>query len=157
MKSLKYLGILAIACVINFSFNSCGDDGPTIAKPTINLTEVGHDNGHHAHPGHDMHLEANIQAPGTIHDIVVEIEQVGGTTKIKEMYTKGKYVGVRTPSFMSTSTSRPAHHWASTCFTSLSPTTWGSKRPFHVKSTWKRVATSPTAMMRRTKMSHLAL
>ncbi len=99
MKSLKYLGILAIACVINFSFNSCGDDGPTIAKPTINLTEVGHDNGHHAHPGHDMHLEANIQAPGTIHDIVVEIEQVGGTTKIKEMYTKGKYVGVKNTEF----------------------------------------------------------
>ena len=99
MKALKYLGILAIACVITITINSCGKDEPSVAKPTITLTEVGHDNSHHAHPGHDMHLEADIVAPGTIGSIHVVIEQVGGDTKIKQDYTSGKYIGVNNTEF----------------------------------------------------------
>lgn len=100
MKTLKYLAIMAIACVITFSFNSCGDDEPAVAFPEINLTEVGHDNSKHAHPGHDMHLEAEIVAQGVINGIHVEIEQVGGSYKIKKDYLKDSpYLGVKNCEF----------------------------------------------------------
>lgn len=100
MKTIKKLALLAIACGIIFSINSCGDDEPTIAFPEINLTEVGHDNSKHAHPGHDLHLEAEIVAEGLINGIHVEIEQVGGTYKIKQDYLKDSpYLGVKNCDF----------------------------------------------------------
>jgi len=99
MKSFKLFSIIALACVLTISLNSCGDDEPTIEAPSINLTEVGHDNSKHAHPGHDMHLEADIVAPGKINSIHVAIEQVGGTTTIKKDFTSGKYIGVNNTEF----------------------------------------------------------
>jgi len=99
MKTLKLFGIFALTCLLSICLNSCGDDEPTIDKPAINLTEVGHDNSKHAHPGHDMHLEAEIVAPGTINSIHIAIEQVGGTTTIKKDFVEGQYIDVKNTDF----------------------------------------------------------
>jgi len=99
MKLFKLLNIIVLTCLLTISLNSCGDDEPTVEKPTINLTEVGHDNSRHAHPGYDMHLEAEIVAPGTINSIHVSIEQLGGSTIIKKDFVKGKYIDVKNTEF----------------------------------------------------------
>ena len=78
--------MLALLCVVSLGFISCGsddDDDELPAKPVITLTEVGHDNSKHAHPGHDLHLEADVVAEGLIKSINIEIHQEnGGTMKI---------------------------------------------------------------------------
>ncbi len=93
--------LTAILFVLSTVFTACSsDDDPTTAKPAITLTEVGHDNTKHAHPGHDLHLEANIVAEGLIKAINVEIHQEnGGTYKIEKAYTTGKYIGVKNTEF----------------------------------------------------------
>ena len=104
MKNLKYMSLmLALLCVVSLGFTSCGDDDDDDelpAKPVITLTEVGHDNSKHAHPGHDLHLEADVVAEGLIKSINVEIHQEnGGSVKIEKAYTDGKYIGVRNTEF----------------------------------------------------------
>ena len=103
MKNLKYMSLmLALLCVVSLGFTSCGDDDDDDlpAKPVITLTEVGHDNSKHAHPGHDLHLEAYVVAEGLIKSINIEIHQEnGGTMKIEKAYTDGKYIGVRNTEF----------------------------------------------------------
>ncbi len=94
--------LMALVCAISIGLTSCGsdDDDALPAKPTITLTEVGHDNSKHAHPGHDLHLEAEVLAEGLIKRIDVEIHQEGGgTTEIEKSYTEGKYIGVRNIEF----------------------------------------------------------
>lgn len=101
MKSNKFMsGLAAIACVFSLVFSACHDDDKTIAKPVITLSEVGHDNSKHAHPGHDLHLEAEVQAEGLIQSIAIEIHQEeGGSYKITQSYAEGKYIGVRNTTF----------------------------------------------------------
>jgi hypothetical protein len=103
MKNLKYMSLmLALVSVITMGFTSCSsdDDDDLPAKPAIRLTEVGHDNSKHTHPGHDLHLEANVVAEGLIKRIDVEIHQEGGGSfKINQSFTEGKYIGVRNVEF----------------------------------------------------------
>lgn len=91
--------MMALVSVMTVSLNSCDKEDDTIAKPKITLTEVGHDNSKHAHPGHDMHLEADVVAEGLIALINVEIHQEGGSFEIEKSYTEGKYIGVRNIEF----------------------------------------------------------
>ena len=98
MKTLKLLGILAIACVITFGLNSCSDE-PSGGKPNVTLIEVGHDNSRHAHPGHDLHIEAEIIAKGIINNVRVEIRQQGGNESIVKEFTSGQYIGVKNTTF----------------------------------------------------------
>ncbi len=100
MKNIKYMSLMmAFACVFSLSLVSCGDDDMP-AKPSITLTEVGHHNEKHAHPGYDMHLEAEVIAEGLINRIDVEIHQEhGGTYRIEKSYTDGRYIGVRNTEF----------------------------------------------------------
>ncbi len=92
---------MALITIFALCFTACSkDDDNSPAKPVINLTEVGHDNSKHAHPGHDLHLEADVVAEGLIKRIDIEIHQEGGANKIVEKaYTDGKYVGVRNTNF----------------------------------------------------------
>ena len=102
MKKYMSLSLMtALVCMISLCFTACSDDDEKLpAKPTITLTEVGHDNSKHAHPGHDLHLEADVLAEGLVQRIDVEIHQEGGGSfEIEKSYTSGKYIGVRNIEF----------------------------------------------------------
>ena len=101
MKSIKYMSLaLALLSSISLLFTACdNDDDDDVARPVITLTEVGHDNSKQAHPGHDMHLEADIVAEGIIARIDVELHKEGdGKYEIEKSYTD-KYTGVRNAEF----------------------------------------------------------
>jgi len=103
MKSINYMSLMAaLITIITLGFIACGndDDNEMPAKPVVTLTEVGHDNSRHAHPGHDLHLEATVVAEGLIKRIDVEIHKKDDTSAmIVQTYTEGKYVGVRNTEF----------------------------------------------------------
>lgn len=98
-KNIRMCLMMALVSVMAISLNSCDKDQETVAKPKITLTEVGHDNSRNAHPGHDMHLEADVVAEGLIRSINVEIHQENGSFEIEKSYTEGKYIGVRNIEF----------------------------------------------------------
>lgn len=81
--------------------SSCSDDDKPTDKPSVTLTEVGHDNSKTAAAGTDMHLEADILAPGTIKEIEVEIHQEnGGNFEIEKKFAEGsKYAGLKNANF----------------------------------------------------------
>jgi hypothetical protein len=101
----KYINmslLMALIAVFSTVLTSCGDDDDDKlpAKPVVTLTEVGHNNLHFAHPGHDLHLEATIVAEGLIKSIDIEIHGEGDNKyEIKKSYTEGKYIGVRNTDF----------------------------------------------------------
>lgn len=101
MKNMKFMSLmLALVSYTTIALTSCGNDDDEPAKPTINLTEVGHHNSKHAHPGHDLHVEAKVVAEGLVKRIDIEIHQEGdGSFKIAKSYTEGKYIGVRNVEF----------------------------------------------------------
>ena len=102
MKKYIHLSLMmALAFMFTLSFTACNDDDDDKlpAKPSVALTEVGHDNSRKAHPGHDLHLEGNVLAEGLIKSINVEIHQEGGKFEIEKAYTTGKYIGVRNCEF----------------------------------------------------------
>lgn len=100
MKTYFNKSLFVALSILVMGFASCNKDDDSVAKPEITLTEVGHDNCKQAHPGHDMHLEAEIVAEGLINRIDVEIHQEdGGTFEIEASYTDGKYIGVRNTEF----------------------------------------------------------
>jgi len=101
MKNIKLLSLMmALFAISSFCLTACSDDDENPAKPVITLTEVGHDNSGKAHPGTDLHLEAEVVAEGLIKRIDIEIHQEdGGSFKIEQAYTEGKYVGVRNITF----------------------------------------------------------
>lgn len=98
-KNIRMCLVMALVSVMTVSFNSCDYDRNDTAKPKITLTEVGHDNSRHAHPGHDLHLEADIVAEGLIRAINVEIHQEDGSFEIEKSFVEGKYIGVRNVEF----------------------------------------------------------
>ena len=102
MKYPKYLSsLLTIFAAISLTFTACdNDDENTFAAPKINLTEVEIDNSLQCSPGHDLHLEADIVAEGSIKRIDIEIHQEEeGSFEIEKSYTEGKYIGVRNTEF----------------------------------------------------------
>lgn len=98
-KNIRMCLMMALVSVMALSFNSCNKEEQTVSKPKITLTEVGHDNSKHAHPGHDLHLEAEIVAEGVIKSINVEIHQEDGSFEIEKSYVEGKYIGVKNVEF----------------------------------------------------------
>lgn len=98
MKATSILSIFAAAAALLLSATSCNKEA-TPAKPTVTLTEVGHDNSKTAMRGDDMHLEADILAEGLIKRIDVEIHLEDGDFEIEKSYTEGKYVGVKNVEF----------------------------------------------------------
>lgn len=98
-KNIRMCLMMALVSVMALSFNSCDKEKQTVSKPKITLTEVGHDNSKHAHPGHDLHLEAEIVAEGVIKSINVEIHQEDGSFEIEKSYVEGKYIGVKNVEF----------------------------------------------------------
>ncbi len=97
MKVNSIISLAAAAAILLFTTSCNKEENP--AKPTVNLTEVGHDNEKVAMRGDDLHLEADILAEGLIKRIDVEIHQENGTYGIEKSYTEGKYVGVKNVEF----------------------------------------------------------
>ena len=94
--------LLTLAAIIA----ACGDDNdtttqqPTTQQPAVTLTEVGHADARHAHPGHDMHLEATIVLPSDlISSIAVGMRQTDGSYSFTQTFTDAKYVGKHNADF----------------------------------------------------------
>ncbi len=98
MKATSILSIIAAVAALLLTASSCNKE-QNPAKPTVTLTEVGHDNSKVAEPGEDLHLEADILAEGLIKRIDVEIHLEDGDYEIEKSYTEGKYIGVKNVEF----------------------------------------------------------
>lgn len=72
--------VFATACIAaGVVFTSCSkDDDPPVPAPVVSSLEVGTDDSHTAIAGSDIHLEAEIEAPGKISTITVEIHSESG-------------------------------------------------------------------------------
>ena len=82
------------------ALSSCKDDEPeaTPAKPTISNLEVGEGNSKEAIVGADLHLDAEIVAPGKIDKIKVDLHPESGTGEdIEAEYTE--YAGLLNADF----------------------------------------------------------
>ena len=100
MKRYFDTNILLILLTLIVLFASCNKSDSDANLPIVTLTEVGHNNSKCAHPGHDMHLEADIIAEAGISRIKVELRQEDGIDfQIKLLFTDGKYIGVRNTEF----------------------------------------------------------
>ena len=100
MKKSISISLLLALITVFVSFVSCDKEDDKPQKPIITLTEVGHDNSKIGHPGHDMHLVADIVADGLIKRIDIEIHQEEGSDyEIEFSFTDGKYIGVRNTEF----------------------------------------------------------
>ena len=78
----KGLTLMAITSLTLFT-TSCSDDdngNNTNNSIQIELTEVGHGTPPHVHAGEDLHLEAEILAPGKIASVTVEIHNESDTS-----------------------------------------------------------------------------
>lgn len=72
MKTKLFL--IAIAITMGLFLTSCEKD---IAKPVIDLTELGYENNKIGYAGTDFHIEAEIVAEGKIDKVTVEIHPEG--------------------------------------------------------------------------------
>lgn len=104
-KNIINVALMLLSFATLLSFTACHDeDEAEKAKaPVIQLTEVGHDNEKHAHPGDDLHLEGDIIAEGLIKSILVEIHQEDGDYEMEFKYDDAKqyskYIGIRNCEF----------------------------------------------------------
>ncbi len=103
MKKIFSLAVLVLLSVLTLSLASCDNDDDKkeeVAKPTINLAEVGEGNSKVAVAGEDMHLEGELLAPGKIKSINVEIHsEEGGDDIVNKTWDSGKYIGVLNTTF----------------------------------------------------------
>ena len=68
--------VLALAAVALLGLSSCNDEKD---PPTISNTEVGENNSKTATIGGELHLDAEIDAPGKIDKITVDLHPEGGS------------------------------------------------------------------------------
>lgn len=95
--SLSILGLFAVS-----SFFSCKKEKvrTEVEKPTIEIKEVGLSNSKTVYAGHDLHLEAEVKAPGKIANVKLQITLKStnyGWDFIKT-YTTG-YAGLKNADF----------------------------------------------------------
>ena len=69
--------LTAIFVMAMFVFVSCSDDDDDFPAPLISNLEIGHHNSMIGHPGHDLHIDADIVAEGRIESVVIEIHYEG--------------------------------------------------------------------------------
>ncbi|MDD2962311.1 MAG: DUF4625 domain-containing protein [Bacteroidales bacterium] len=95
IKTLLFLLAMGAMLVLT----SCSkDDETAVAKPVINLIEMGLSNSHVAYIGADLHIEADIVAEGKISVIAVEIHQEEGSSQeITAQYTE--FAGLKNTTF----------------------------------------------------------
>ncbi len=85
-----------------FVVSACNkeQDDKMAAQPLISLTEVGYENSKVAYTGHDLHIDAEINAEGKIADIRLQItlKNSGFGWDFLKIYTDG-YTGLRNAQF----------------------------------------------------------
>ncbi|NLJ17545.1 DUF4625 domain-containing protein [Globicatella sulfidifaciens] len=77
MKNI--IRIFMITAVLAMTITSCKKDKVEPNAPTISNVEFGHDNNKTAYVGADLHVEADISAPGKIDNIKVELHPESGS------------------------------------------------------------------------------
>lgn len=100
MKTNKILNSFVLAMIVLIGISSCKKDDQVVIKPTITDLEVGHENNKTGYPGHDIHLEAEIFAPGKIKDISIEIHSAEHEEgwSLNKTFTQG-YTGSKNVDF----------------------------------------------------------
>ncbi len=89
-----------LATALSAIFVACKKDKDDLpAAPTIQLTELGSDNSKTAYAGADLHIDAEILAPGNIASVQVEIHPEGSSDwEYDSVYTQG-FVGLKNAEF----------------------------------------------------------
>ncbi|MCC8409811.1 DUF4625 domain-containing protein [Mucilaginibacter sp. UR6-1] len=99
MKTTKQLICLLLAGVTLFSACSKDDNETPVGAPAIEGLEVGANNNKIAHPGNDLHIEAQITAAANIKDVVLEIHPENGSGwEVNTTYTEG-FAGLKNAEF----------------------------------------------------------
>ncbi len=99
-KSLPFMFALAM---LGTTLTSCDKDEDkeeetVMSAPTISNLEIGIDDNHEAHIGHDLHVEADIVAEGKIDVIEVELHaEDGGDDEIHVVFTE--FAGLKNTTF----------------------------------------------------------
>ena len=80
-------------------FTACSKDDDAVPVPDLTGVEIGSDNSKIAYAGSDIHIEAQITAPGNIASVAVEIHpEAGDGWKFDSVYTTG-FVGLKSAEF----------------------------------------------------------
>ena len=96
MKTTKNLLLFFLFAI---TFTACKKDEQNAPAPSITALEVGTSNSKIAHPGNDLHIEAEISAAGTIKDVVLEIHpESGDGWNVSTTYTEG-FAGLKNAEF----------------------------------------------------------
>jgi len=99
--NMKHNKLIAGFLLIAATFGACkkDDDVVDIAAPTITAMEVGPNNSKVAHPGNDVHVEAQIVATANMESVTLEINPKSGTGwKLNTVYTEG-FAGLKNAEF----------------------------------------------------------
>lgn len=101
MKATRLHFLLFLFLGFTAFLTSCKKDDPepVFNAPTVDLNEVGRDNSKAVTAGSDLHIEAQLLAEALIQKIDIEIHQEEGSFEIKESYTEGQYIGVKSTEF----------------------------------------------------------
>ena len=81
---------IVIALTLGATLGSCTKEetDPQVAKPTINLKELGLGNSHMADRGDELHIEADIVAEGKISKVMIELHNESGSgDEVEEEFT----------------------------------------------------------------------
>ena len=96
MKTTKTLLLFFLFAI---TFTACKKDEQIAPAPSITALEVGTSNSKIAHPGNDLHIEAEISASGIIKDVVLEIHpESGAGWNVNTTYTEG-FAGLKNAEF----------------------------------------------------------
>jgi len=99
MKTYRILWLASFALTIAALLSCSKDNEPKPEPPTIEWHEVGSGNSKTGYPGDDLHLDAEIIAPGGIARITLEIHSdAPGGWSFEQVYT-GDYVGKKNAEF----------------------------------------------------------
>ena len=100
MNAKKIFNKLSIALFLFIlALSACNKDKDVVVKPTVTGLEVGMENNKTGYPGGDLHLEAEILAPGSIASIKVEVHPDGSAGwKFEQVFTEG-YEGAKNADF----------------------------------------------------------
>jgi len=72
-RSILLRSLPLLLAVLLFSCAKKEDAPVAIEKPTLTINELGAKNSKVAYPGHDLHIDADISAPGKIRNIKLQI------------------------------------------------------------------------------------
>ncbi len=87
MKTNRFFALILV--LVAFA-TACKKDPKAPAAPSISGLEVGINNNGKVFPGNDLHLEAEITAPGLIQEVKVKIHgETGGGWTFEKVYTDG--------------------------------------------------------------------